>query len=119
MAEGAAIEREYAPWHERKRDLRARAITPDGAVHWVDAKTIAESPTLQFDNTIFSDNRVLRAPIPGIVAGAVVEYELTVSNLTINYSSGSFPHLVISPFGAHAKAPAPPRLVMPPTSTPR
>lgn len=74
----ASIEQEFQPWHEGKPELRARVITPDGAVHWLEAKTIADSPAEEYDQAIFSDRRVVRAPLPGVSVGAVVEYEVMV-----------------------------------------
>lgn len=74
----ASVEQEYAPWYELRPEFRARVIRSDGTVHWLDPKTIADSPAQEFDSSIFSDRRVLRAPLPAVSAGAVVEYEITV-----------------------------------------
>ncbi len=74
----SSVEQEYAPWHEAKPELRARVITADGMVHWLDPKTIADSPASEFDSSIFSDRRVARAPLPAVAEGAVVEYEIVV-----------------------------------------
>lgn len=73
----ASIEQEWAPWHEARPELRARVISPDGAVHWLDQKTIAEAPAAQFDNTLYTDGKLLRTPLPAVAEGAVVEYEVT------------------------------------------
>jgi tetratricopeptide (TPR) repeat protein len=88
VADWASIEQEYAPWHERKPELRARVLSPDGAVNWLDEKTTAEVPARQFDASIFSDNRVLRAPWPAVKAGAVVEYELIIRETAPALTSG-------------------------------
>ena len=72
----ANIEQAYDPWHQQKPVLRARVIAADGAVHWLDQKTIADAPVVQFDSTIFSDRRTVRAPLPAIVPGAIVESEI-------------------------------------------
>jgi hypothetical protein len=74
----SAIEQEYAPWHEQKPELRARVITPDAMVHALDPKTIADSPAEEFEANVFSDTRAVRAPLPSVVPGAVIEYEFTV-----------------------------------------
>lgn len=72
----SSVEQEYQPWHENKPEIRARVITEDGVVHWLDAKTMADSPSLEYDANIFSDRRVARAPLPAVAQGAVVEYQI-------------------------------------------
>jgi tetratricopeptide (TPR) repeat protein len=74
----SSIEQGYQPWHESKPELRARVITEDGMVHWLDPKTIGDSPATEYDASIFSDRRVARAPLPAIRVGAVIEYEIAV-----------------------------------------
>ena len=72
----SSIEQEYQPWHENRPQMRARVISADGTVHWLDPKTIADSPVREYDSSIFSDRRVLRAPLPAVGPGAVVECEI-------------------------------------------
>ncbi len=81
LDEWASVEQEFQPWHETKPELRARVIGADGAVHWLEAKTIADSPAEEYDQTIFSDRRVIRAPLPAVAVGAVVEFEITTREI--------------------------------------
>src|SRR5258708_31658533 len=74
--EWSSIEQEYQPWHESKPEMRARVIGADGTVHWLDGKTIADSPASEYDQDIFSDRRVVRAPLPAVGVGPIVEYEI-------------------------------------------
>jgi len=74
--EWSAAEEEYQPWREQKPHIRARVITKDGSVHWLDPKTLTDSPAHEFESSVFSDRRVVRVPLPAIAAGAVVEYEV-------------------------------------------
>jgi hypothetical protein len=62
--EWSSIQQQYAPWHEGKPEFRARVISADAVEHWLDAKTIGDSPSLEFEPNVFSDSRVLRAPFP-------------------------------------------------------
>lgn len=71
-----ATEDRWEPWHENRPVLRARVITADGAVHELDPKTIAETPVDE-DNEMYSDARTLKAPLPAVAAGSVVEEEIT------------------------------------------
>lgn len=75
------VDQRYQPWRESKPAIRARIITSAGAVYQLDQKTISETPAVQYDATIFSDSRILKAPLPAAAAGSVIEYEVTtVSN---------------------------------------
>jgi Domain of Unknown Function with PDB structure (DUF3857) len=78
LEDWAAVEQEFQPWHENKPEVRSRVIAPDGNVHWLEPKTISDSPAEEFDQTMFSDRRLVRAPLPAIVVGSVVEYEVTI-----------------------------------------
>jgi tetratricopeptide (TPR) repeat protein/transglutaminase-like putative cysteine protease len=70
------VEAAWAPWHEDRPLVRARVIRADGGVFQLDPKTIAEAPAEQTDDRILSDERMLRAPLPGMAAGAIVEIEI-------------------------------------------
>ena len=76
----SSVEESYQPWREQKPEIRARVITRNGSVHTLDAKTIADSPMVEFDSSMFSDARIVRAPLPAIEPGAVVEYEITTDS---------------------------------------
>ncbi|HEV7489110.1 MAG TPA: DUF3857 domain-containing protein [Thermoanaerobaculia bacterium] len=67
------IEVPWAPWYNDRPTVQARVVSKDGTVHTLDAKAIMEAPSRE-DLDIFSDNRVLRAPLPGVAVGSVIEY---------------------------------------------
>ena len=56
----------WEPWHEERPTLRARVITPDNVVHPVDPNTITDAPGKVTENNIFSDSRLIRAPLPAV-----------------------------------------------------
>jgi tetratricopeptide (TPR) repeat protein/transglutaminase-like putative cysteine protease len=70
-----AISRNWEPWHEERPSLRARVIAADGAVHVLEPNTITDAPEKESADNVFSDRRVLRAPLPAIAPGALVEEE--------------------------------------------
>jgi hypothetical protein len=74
----SSLEREYQPWRDSKPSLRARVITSDGAIHILDPKTMADAPAADPDESVFTDARVIRAPLPAVAAGAIVEYEFSL-----------------------------------------
>ena len=67
----------WAPWYDDKPVITARVITKDGTVHTLDPKAITES-TAEEEQDMFSDQRVLRAPLPGVAAGAIIERVITL-----------------------------------------
>jgi tetratricopeptide (TPR) repeat protein len=76
----SSVDRQYQPWRDSKPSVRARVITIDGAVHVLDPKTIADSPAADADDSVFSDARVIRFPLPAVAAGAIVEYEISLES---------------------------------------
>jgi len=74
--EWAVISLSWEPWREERPTLRARVITADQAVHPLDANTITDAPAKESQENVFSDRRVLRAPLPAVATGAVVEEEV-------------------------------------------
>ena len=68
----------WEPWHGERPTLRARVITPDYTVHELEAKTIADTPAREDQSKIYSDRRVIRAPLPAIAPGSVVEQEVVL-----------------------------------------
>jgi tetratricopeptide (TPR) repeat protein len=84
----SAIEEGWSPWHQEKPSLRARVITPDGAVHSLDPSTIAENGEAAQSPDMFEDDRVLRAPLPATGAGAVVEQEVVVHETAPFFAGG-------------------------------
>jgi tetratricopeptide (TPR) repeat protein len=78
----------WQPWHEERPEFRARVITPDGAEHWLDPKTIGEFPVYEQQPATFNDARVLRGPLPAVAPGAVVESEIVLRDRTTFFEAG-------------------------------
>jgi hypothetical protein len=78
----------WEPWHDERPGVRARVITPDMAIHILDPKTITDSPAQDDENNIYSDRRVVRAPLPAIAVGSIVEEEETVKENAPLFSAG-------------------------------
>jgi hypothetical protein len=71
-----SIDGVWAPWHEERPVLRARVVTPEGQAFVLDPKTIGEVPLSDDDPDLLTDRKRLRAPLPGLKVGAVVEEEV-------------------------------------------
>jgi tetratricopeptide (TPR) repeat protein len=79
----------WSPWYEERPTLRARVITADGVAHDLDGATVADSPAVSGDPSIYGDRRVLRAPLPGIAVGAVVELQLAQTERVPFFAGGT------------------------------
>src|SRR5258707_6477087 len=88
MEEWSSVEQEYQPWHESKPEMRARVIGADGTVHWLDGKTIADSPANEYDQNIFYDRHAVRAPLPATGGGTIVEYEIVTRETAPLFNAG-------------------------------
>ena len=86
--EWSTVNAGWAPWYQERPEIAARVISKDGTVHMLDAKAITESPAGDESLEIFSDNRVLRAPLPGIAVGSVVEQVITYKDRNPMFDAG-------------------------------
>ncbi len=79
----------WEPWHEERPTLRARVITPDKEEHVLDSKTISDTAARETDSKTYSDRRVLRAPLPAMTVGAVVEEEFIKKESAPPFGAGT------------------------------
>jgi tetratricopeptide (TPR) repeat protein len=79
---------DWEPWHESRPRIRARVIAPDYSVHELDEKTLTDQPVQDEENDLFSDERIVRAPLPAVEVGSVIEEEVEVQETTPAFSAG-------------------------------
>jgi tetratricopeptide (TPR) repeat protein/transglutaminase-like putative cysteine protease len=84
-----SINAPWAPWYQERPELRARVVTKDGTVHELDKNAIIEAPTPEESLDIFSDNRIIRAPLPAVAVGSVVEQLITYKSKDSLYNGAS------------------------------
>jgi tetratricopeptide (TPR) repeat protein len=84
----SGVEINWQPWHQQRPSVRARVIAPDGAVHDLDPKAITDSAAKDDDEDVYGDGRVVRAPLPAVGPGAVVEEEETIIETAPLFSAG-------------------------------
>jgi len=65
----------WSPWFQDRPTLRARVITADGQAHELSPSTIEERSVGGHGRELYADGKLLRAPLPAVAAGAVVEAE--------------------------------------------
>ena len=79
----------WSPWYEDKPALRARIIVPGGRTFTLDPKTIETSGMSGEDQAVYSDRQMVRAPLPGVAVGAVVELEIGWSERAPLFEAGT------------------------------
>ncbi len=84
----STTEADWSPWCEEKPVFRVRVITPDGQAHALDQESIGEAPQEQDVPNLYSDDKLLRAPLPAIVVGAVVEEEIETREVRSLFEHG-------------------------------
>ncbi|MBK9519878.1 MAG: DUF3857 domain-containing protein [Anaeromyxobacter sp.] len=85
----AEVGRAWAPWYQARPEVRARVVRADGAVHLLDPATLVEAGLGDVARGVFSDRRVLKGPLPGVDAGAVVEEVSVVRDLAPLFEAGT------------------------------
>jgi tetratricopeptide (TPR) repeat protein/transglutaminase-like putative cysteine protease len=84
----SCTEADWSPWCEEKPVFRVRVITPDGQAHALDQESIGEAPAEQETPNLFSDEKLLRGPLPAIVVGAIVEEEIETKEIRPLFDHG-------------------------------
>jgi hypothetical protein len=67
----------WEAFYQKEPMIRARVIRPDGSVAELDTKTITDVPARNEGDGTYSDERIHKAPLPGLSVGAIVESETT------------------------------------------
>jgi transglutaminase-like putative cysteine protease/tetratricopeptide (TPR) repeat protein len=83
-----AVSLNWEPWHQERPSVRARVVTPDNAVHPLDPKTITDAPARDEDDKTYGDGRVLRAPLPAMAPGSIVEEEAVFKDSAPFFGAG-------------------------------
>ncbi len=97
VEEHATVEAAWDPWYEERPTIRARVVTPEGTAHTLDPASIGEVPVDQ-DSDVLSDRRRLRAPLPALGRGAVVESETVARQREPFFAAGTLERFLLGTF---------------------
>ena len=78
----------YSPWYQNQPQVEARVILADGRVSQLDAKTVTDGPASERDDDSYTDDRIRKAPLPGLAIGAIVEEEIVVEDKQPFFAGG-------------------------------
>lgn len=84
----STVDTDWSPWYQERPRIRARVVTAEGRVHELDPATVGEAPGAVEDPNLFHDRRSLRAPLPAVAVGSVVELEITVEQTEPYFPAG-------------------------------
>jgi tetratricopeptide (TPR) repeat protein len=81
---------EWEAFYQKRPEIRARVIQPNGTVTELDPKTITDTAANNADLSegTYSDDRVLTAPLPALAVGTIVEEETTVADSEPLFTGG-------------------------------
>jgi len=86
----------WAPWYEERTQIRARVISPDGKVTVLDPATIGEYGAEDESSDVYGDRKGLRAPLPQVSQGAIVELEFVDRERSLPMKGGATGSLLLS-----------------------
>ena len=79
----------WEAWHQDKPEIKARVITAEGAVHWLDPKTLDDFPVHEDAPDVYSDERKYGGPLPAVAPGSIVEEEVSVRDTAPLFAAGT------------------------------
>lgn len=85
----AMLQRYWSPWQEDRPLVRARVVGEDGSVHELDPKTVIDAAAKDGDADVISDKRMVKAPLPAMQAGSVVEQEVIEKQTQLSLPAGT------------------------------
>ena len=88
MQEWSTIEAGWAPWYQERPEFHARVVTPDGLVHLLSPETVSEAAENEGTANLFDDRRVVRAPLPALAIGSIVEQEIVIREKVPYFAGG-------------------------------
>jgi len=71
----SSLSQSWDPWYQERPILKGRVCNPDGNAYFLKSEHIVESAEKEEDINIFSERRFLRAPLPNVTIGSVIEVE--------------------------------------------
>ena len=86
----AEVRSNWEPWYQAKPEIKARVITSDGVVHWLDPKTLNDLPVHENQPDLYSDERAYGGPLPALAPGAIEEEEIVTRDTAPFFAGGTF-----------------------------
>jgi tetratricopeptide (TPR) repeat protein len=85
----SAVGTTWAPWYQAQPEITARVITERGAVHHLDPQTIDVAPAPSGSTHVYDNHRAMRAPLPAVGVGSIVEQLIVVRDVRPFFAAGN------------------------------
>ncbi|HKE16590.1 MAG TPA: DUF3857 domain-containing protein [Kofleriaceae bacterium] len=89
MAEWRSYSASWSPWFENTPTIDARVLDREGTFHRLDPSTVELGPATGWSSPTAGDRRQLRAPLPAVAPGGIVEIVLTIQERAPLFAAGS------------------------------
>ncbi|MEO5726607.1 MAG: DUF3857 domain-containing protein, partial [Byssovorax sp.] len=90
-----SAEARWSPWYMERPQITATVTSPSGEASKLDPSTISESASYPEMPDVYSDSRVLRAPLPHVAIGSVVEEVIVTRTKRPFFGDGYAHHAVL------------------------
>ena len=79
----------WEAWHQSRPEIKARVVTVEGTVHWLDPNTLNDVPVHQDAPDLYGDERRYAGPLPAIAIGSIVEEQIITRETAPLFAAGS------------------------------
>jgi tetratricopeptide (TPR) repeat protein len=74
------LDLDWSPFYQDKPTVRARVIGTDRQVAELDPTLVTDAPAVSESSSVFSDRRSMKAPLPRLTIGSVIEEEFVIKD---------------------------------------
>jgi tetratricopeptide (TPR) repeat protein len=79
----------WEAWHQARPEIKARVISPDDSVHWLDQNTLSDVPVHKNAPDVYSDERKYGGPLPAVAPGAIIEEQVVIRDTSSLFGAGT------------------------------
>ena len=94
-----SISADWSPWLGSRPQIRVRVITPDYVAHALDEKTVTEAATGDSDDSTYTNRREVKAPLPAVAPGSLVEREVIWNDTEVLAGAGTVQRVYVGRTG--------------------
>jgi predicted Zn-dependent protease len=85
----STVSQSWDPWYQEKPVIRARVCNLDGNAYFLRPENLVESGEKEDNVNLFSERRYLRAPLPNVTIGSVIEVEYILQEKSPYFKEGT------------------------------
>ncbi len=90
LAQLGTVECEFSPWYQKQPVVRARVFDRNGKVYELDKEDLTVTPSQSHDPQVLTNDLVVRAALPGLQDGAIVEQLIVEEEQSPYFADGRY-----------------------------